>query len=428
VNRWRHQLPVHSPLSVSAWLAGVRSVIGGNGGPAHAAARLESLLKERYGPTGVVLTESGTMALTAALLGLAENRKETEVVVAMPAYSCYDIATAAEGAGARVILYDLDPRTLAPDLAHVRAALDHGATAVVVAHLYGCPVDLTEINRLAAQAGAVVIEDAAQAAGATMHHRPLGTRGSLGVFSFGRGKGLTGGSGGALLAFDDAGARALQRVRSVIGLSRQGWRELVTLAAQLVFERPGLYTLPAALPFLHLGETIYREPQALRAAARASCAVVAATWALADPEGELRRGNAERLLVALRQQPGFSTIDTTAAARPGYLRLPVVASPHARRAAAEATARRLGVMPGYPVALCDVPRVRRRCVNRDDAFPGSRLLAARLCTFPTHGRLAVRDLIRLDQWIRTIGASGARPGPPRDQLRVDRDVPLHHSI
>jgi hypothetical protein len=49
------------------------------------------------------------------------------------------------------------------------------------------------VKRLAAQAGAVVVEDAAQAAGGTLHNRPVGTQGSLAVLSFGRGKGLTGG-------------------------------------------------------------------------------------------------------------------------------------------------------------------------------------------------------------------------------------------
>jgi len=404
VNAWRHQTPVHSPLSTAALLLGMRAALSRNGAHRHAATRVEALLRERYAPRAgaVLLTESGTAALTAALLGLQQGPRAS--VVALPAYSCYDIATAAEGAGARVLLYDVDPNTLAPDLAHLETVLRQGATAVVVAHLYGCPVDLTDINRLAAQAGAVVIEDAAQAAGATIHGRPLGTRGSLGVFSFGRGKGLTGGSGGALLAFDDTGALALERARELLSEPRRGWMELGTVAAQLVFERPSLYVLPASVPFLNLGETMYREPRPLRGPPTASCAVIAATWRLADREAEIRRVNAERLLVELRQQPGFATIETSPGARPGYLRLPVIASAGTRRALADHDARRLGVMRGYPQALCDVERIRTRCVNRASAFPGSRLLAARVCTLPTHSRLSTGDLVRLERWIRAIGS------------------------
>jgi dTDP-4-amino-4,6-dideoxygalactose transaminase len=400
----RHQLPVHSPLTAAAWLAGVRAAVTFNGSRARAAASVEALLRERYAPSAVLLTESGTAALTAALVGVLRDR--THGPVAIPAYSCYDVATATEGAGAPVLLYDVDPHTLGPDLAQVQAALEQGATAVVVAHLYGCPADIEEVNRLAAEAGAVVIEDAAQAAGSTMNNRPVGTRGSLGVLSFGRGKGLTGGSGGALLAFDDLGTRVLEQVRGLLGEPRRGWTELGTVAAQLLFERPTLYALPAALPFLHLGRTIYREPRPLRALATVSGAVIAATWSLAEREAETRRGNAERLLVEVRRQSGLATIEIKASARPGYLRLPVVASPSVRRAAASASARRLGVMSGYPKALCDVERVRRCCLNQDGAFPGSRELAARLCTLPTHSRLAAADLFRLEQWIRTVGSRG----------------------
>src|SRR5207237_8893759 len=141
------------------------------------------------------LTGSGTTALTAALIGVLKDRPGA---VALPAYGCYDLATAADGANAPVLLYDLDPHTLAPDLPQLRDALRQGASAVVVVHFYGHPVDLGEVKRLAAERGALVIEDAAQAAGAKLDGRPVGTQSSLAVLSFGRGKGLTGGSGGAL--------------------------------------------------------------------------------------------------------------------------------------------------------------------------------------------------------------------------------------
>jgi len=214
VTGWRHQVPVHSPLSAAALLAGLRAAATRNGGPPAAEQRVTALLKDRYSPRAVLLTESGTAALTAALLGALRDRPGR--AVAMPAYVCYDLATAADGADVPVLLYDVDPTTLAPDMAHLKAVLHHGAAAIVVVHLYGCPVDLGEVNRLAAEAGAIVIEDAAQAAGATVNDRSAGTQGSLVVLSFGRGKGLTGGSGGALLAHDAAGEGVLERARELV--------------------------------------------------------------------------------------------------------------------------------------------------------------------------------------------------------------------
>ncbi len=403
MSHWRYQIPVHSPLSAAALLAGARAAVSRNGVPSRADAQVAALLRERYAAKAVLLTDSGTAALTAALLAVLKERPGSPV--ALPAYACYDLATAAEGAGASVLLYDLDPHTLAPDLSQIDAALRHGAAAIVVVHFYGCPVDLGLVNRLTATwgGGAVVIEDAAQALGSTLNNRPAGSQSSLAVLSFGRGKGLTGGSGGALLAHDAAGQRILERAQGLLGEARRGWPELLSITAQFLLERPSVYALPAALPFLHLGETIYRTPRVLRRPTSASCPVVAATWRLAEREVEVRRRNAERLLVELRWQPGFEVITTPPHARPGYLRLPVLASLAARRSAAEPAARRLGVMGGYPKVLCDLERFSPQCLNRDGAFPGSRLLAARLCTLPTHGQLRIRDFERLALWIRAVG-------------------------
>ena len=218
----------------------------------------------------------------------------------------------------------------------MRAALRAGAAAIVVVHLYGCPVDLAEVNRLAARAGAVVIEDAAQATGTMLGERPAGSLGSLGVLSFGRGKGLTGGSGGALMAHDETGARALERVRGLLGPPRRGLSEIGAMLAQWSLSRANLYALPAALPFLHLGETVYRRPRPLRVPTASSCSVVAATWTAAERETEVRCRHAERLFHALRGRRGSRCIHTPRQARPGYLRLPVLASPSARRARGEA--------------------------------------------------------------------------------------------
>ena len=121
MSHWRYQIPVHSPLSAAALLAGARAAVSRNGGPARAEERVLALLRERYAPRGVLLTDSGTAALTAALLGVLRDR--AGAAVTMPAYACFDVATAADGADAPVLLYDVDPHTLAPELTQVRAAL-----------------------------------------------------------------------------------------------------------------------------------------------------------------------------------------------------------------------------------------------------------------------------------------------------------------
>jgi hypothetical protein len=59
-------------------------------------------------------------------------------------------------------------------------------------------------------------------------------------------------------------------------------------------------------------------------------------------------------------------------------------------------------MPSYPRALCDLEGFAPRCANGDAPFRGSRMLAERLCTFPTHGRLSRRDMADLVAWIQAV--------------------------
>lgn len=103
VTGWRHQAPVHSPLSIAALLAGARAAAARNGGASRAEARVVALLRERYAAKAVLLTDSGTAALTAALLAILKDRPGSPV--ALPAYGCYDLATSADGANAPVLLF-----------------------------------------------------------------------------------------------------------------------------------------------------------------------------------------------------------------------------------------------------------------------------------------------------------------------------------
>jgi len=73
---------------------------------------------------------------------------------------------------------------------------------------------------------------------------------------------------------------------------------------------------------------------------------------------------------------------------PSYLRYPVLT---ADRRLCSADARRLGIMPGYPLALVDLAALTPVVRNRDDRFPGARLLVEELVTLPTHGQLSTKD-------------------------------------
>jgi len=392
---WRRQLPAYSPLPMRAVLAGATGLLGGGDAT---RARVSSILAAHFGAHDVLLTDSGTGALTLAIKACLADSPGS--AVALPAYGCYDLATAADGAGAAVVLYDIDPATLAPDYASLKRALVHAVRsvrAVVLVHLYGIPVDPEPVRAAVATSGAWLIEDAAQGASASLRGQPLGAFGDLAVLSFGRGKGITAGRGGALLARGARGLALLERVRSDVLPPRRGFKEYVELKMQWLFGRPWLYAVPSALPFLRLGETVYHSASPVRGLSAVAVRTLEVTWPLGDGEAKVRRSHAARLLAARGE--GLAPIAVPRDGEPGYLRLPFVASSGARREAGTAEARTIGVMPGYPRALCDLAGFGERVVNREDTFPGARLLAERLVTLPAHGLLCERDLAALEAWM-----------------------------
>lgn len=386
---FRRQLPVYSPLTLGAVAAAARTMVSG---PGAEAAELERLLRGAFGSAAVVLTDSGTSALTLALRASSAGR-----AVALPAYGCYDLATAADGAEASILLYDVDPHTLCPDLVSLEAALKGGAGVVVVAAFFGVPIDLDAVTSLAHRHGAVIVEDAAQGIGMTWRGRVAGSMGAFGVLSFGRGKGVTGGGGGALLLRDTEAVAAFQSSNPAIQAPARASNIVIGLLAQCALARPSIYALPSALP-LGLGQTHYRTASPPRRIAAPSCAAVLRTWPLGPDEVALRRVNAARLLTAAQESPRLRTVSPVPGGEASFLRLPLIASAGEAPFAAHRAAR-LGIMPGYPLALADLAGFVDRVRNRSLAFPGARELAARLGTLPTHTRLRESDLQRLERWL-----------------------------
>ena len=393
-DRIRRQPPAYSPLSLAALGAGVAAVVSDG----DARDRLRHRVRERLGSHDACLTDSGTTALALALLAAKRLRS---VPVALPAWTCYDIATAADGADVPVILYDLDPLTLGPNFTSLSRAFERGAKSVVVAHHYGVPVDVERAARLAAEHRALLIEDAAQGVGIRYGERAAGSIGSLGVLSFGRGKGRTGGGGGALVANDPIGHACIEAVEHEIQPGGAGVRELLAATVQWMLGRPELYSVPASLPFLGLGKTVYHVPGPWLEMTDAGAAVLDRVWELAEREAEVRRRNGSRLVAPLAVGGGgrITPVRGTPGAVPGWLRLPLILSSGNRDEALTEEIRRLGVAPGYPTPLVTLEPFRQRVANVDDDMPGATLLAERLITLPTHSRLTAGDLARLEAWI-----------------------------
>ncbi len=111
--------------------------------------------------------------------------------------------------GAVPVFADVDPFTLNVTAATVAARLTHRTRAIVVTHLFGLPCELAALRELATRHHLPLIEDAAQAFGATYDGRLVGTFGAIAAFSLQQGKHITTGEGGIVATDDDALARRL---------------------------------------------------------------------------------------------------------------------------------------------------------------------------------------------------------------------------
>ena len=382
----RHQLPVYSPLTASA--LGFALGSAWRNGAVHREF-LATHLTQTLGARRVLLTDSGTSALVLALRILVGR----DGTVAFPGYACIDLAAAARYAGVRVRLYDIDPATLSPDLDSVARVLKRGVGAVVVAHLHGFPADVPAVAELALAHGASVIEDAAQAAGGTLQGRPLGSFGALTVLSFGRGKGLTGGGGGALLAITPDSA---ERLRSTNGFpSRTGWRDLAAATAQWSLGRPRLYAIPNAIPGLRLGEMVFHPAHEPRGISSAAAALVRYSLSTAEEEVAVRRRNASTLRATVGDSDGVAAIEPVCGGTPGYLRFPL------RDLRNRAEVPRVGIVRGYPQTLEEQPELRPCLHANEPSVPGATHLRRSLFTLPVHSHVTTRDLERAMEWIRS---------------------------
>jgi perosamine synthetase len=381
---WRRVPPVSSPIDPGSLLAaglGIRSL---------SRDEIAEALCDAFSADDAVLTASGTEALTLALRASVKPG----AVVALPGYACIDIVAAAQGAGVTVALYDVDANTMSPEPESLRATVGRGVGAIVVAPLYGYPVDMRMVRSLASEAGVPLIEDAAQSAGATLDGARVGALGDLTVLSFGRGKGMTGGSGGALLFRGGRFANEARRIHDSLWPASRGMRDIVALSAQWVLGRPLLYSIPASIPALGLGEMIYKPPREPARMSASAVSVLPVAMRMNDAEVAARRSVAARFTDAIARSTRFSSIQPIAGAVPGYLRFAIrdtrgdaIPDPH------------LGALRGYPITLDEHAETKRVLIGGQPELPGARTLRDRLFTLPTHSMVSAADIARLIRWL-----------------------------
>lgn len=156
---------------------------------------------EYIGARHAIALANGTLALEAALLALKIGPGD-EVIV--PARTFIATASSVAMCGATPVVADIDPESGNITVAAIEAAMSEYTRAVIVVHLGGWPCDMPAIMALAEARGLKVIEDCAQAHGAAIDGRRVGSFGYAAAFSFCQDKIITtGGEGGMLVTSDE---------------------------------------------------------------------------------------------------------------------------------------------------------------------------------------------------------------------------------
>ena len=166
----------------------------------HESRKFEKEFAGFAGTDYAIAVGNGTLALDLALKGLSIGVGD-EVVVTPRTFLAS--ATAVINSGATPVFADVDPETQNITPATVAAVLTPKTRAVVCVHLAGWPCDMDGMMALAAEHGLYVIEDCAQAHGATYKGKPVGGLGHVGCWSFCQDKIMsTGGEGGMVTVND----------------------------------------------------------------------------------------------------------------------------------------------------------------------------------------------------------------------------------
>lgn len=409
-NRFRHVAPAGAPIRPRDLWTWSRHLASGE----DSRVSLASAVERRLGGAGRCYPVStGRAALTIILQALRDIGHAGCDEVIVPSYTCFSVPAAVVGAGLRPRVADIVPGTLDYDGSRL-ARLDTRRTlAIVATNLYGIPNDMPRLASFAHAHGLFLIDDAAQALGAEVGGRPSGTWGDAGLLSFDKGKNVPAIDGGVIVAKPGPVAEAIRaRVeRLPEPPAREIARGIVKAAAYAALLAPQRYWLPARMPWLGLGRTIFDPRIRLEKLSPALAALAATMLAHESEFRAARRSNSEMLVAGLKDVAGLSFVGVPRGADEACLRLPVlVDEPRRRPEVIEAVNRRTGgATASYPASIADISELAGIIDPGPTDAAGGRFVADRIVTLPTHPYVSRSDVREIVSAVREALAATEAP-------------------
>jgi UDP-4-amino-4-deoxy-L-arabinose-oxoglutarate aminotransferase len=181
--------------------------------------KFEEMWRERLKVPHAVALNSATAGLHVAMAGLDIGPGDEVITTSMTWPSTLNMT---ETLGAKSVFAEVLPGTLLIDPADVKRKLTPRTKAVVPVHYAGAPADLDELVKVMSGSKAVILEDAAHAAGTKYKGRETGSEQHTAIFSFHPIKNITTGEGGVVTTRDDKLAERMKRLRWH-GVGKDSW-------------------------------------------------------------------------------------------------------------------------------------------------------------------------------------------------------------
>lgn len=389
----RHLPPTAIQVEGSDLWHGLAAILN----PQSALDRFRSVMMERTGSPNCYLVSSGRAALTLILLGLKRLSGRSRVVV--PAYGCPTVLQAVLKAGLAPVLCDVSPQTLDLDRAALSRLISRDLLAVVPIHLYGLAQDVRDLVAIGQEYDFFVVEDAAQAFGATLCGRMVGNWGDAGLYSLGRGKCIPTGHGGVIVSQERCGPAISEAMReSVTEAARWDIGSLALFLGYGLATRPRGWWFVVRTPLNPAGTGMEVEKLPFIRLGRLSAAQAGIGTSILARLAQIhatRRRNAWRLMAQLTEFDFVTLPEISPGAEPVFLRLPIVVEGKKRtnRLFDLLWREGIGVSRSYWRTLPDL--FSGVLPSNGEEFPGASRLAACLLTLPTHSYLGEEDFARI---------------------------------
>lgn len=349
---------------------------------------LAESIRNKYGVRHCFMMSSGRAAMAILLKILKdscadENRNE----VVLPSYTCYSVPAAADIAGLKIRICDVDRDTLSYDREQLESVDMSRVLCIVSANLYGYPNELEYLEQLSKKSGCYMIDDSAQSMNARHHDRYCGSFGDVGLYSLDKGKNITSLQGGILVCDDDRLAAKISQ--AIEALPKVGAKMAFTDGIKLIIYslllKPWLYWIPDGLPMLGLGRTPYVTDHVYSRYSRSMAALSVRLFRRIDAISRQRRTIATAFNEALSDLPGVSFIQPVdAGTEPVNLRTAVLIHDAEKRdrLIAGLKACGIGATVSYPGSIADLEEIRNFTTIHNNHAVNGRYIARHILTLP----------------------------------------------